>query len=154
MAIYNLGPQDVALLISQALPGNNASVTTGVLDLQAVAPNSDAWRLGRIAVTFPAVPENTSGAGITVALQAAAASLTNSPSAPGNVVPAGFVTPICSQTITIASVGSGGSVATKAYFTMAFDANGSCFQFYQFLITVPSQVTPTGEVITIAWEAD
>ena len=151
MAIINLGPQDVNLGLNQALPAANQSVTTGILDLEAVAPQSDAWRLGRIAVLVPALPENNAGTGITIALQAAPPSLTQSSPAPALPVPGAFVTPITSQTITIPAVAGTGSAATLAYFTLAFDPNGSVYQFYQFLITTPAGVVTQGEVVSLAW---
>jgi hypothetical protein len=148
--MINIGPQDNALLINTALPAAGANVTTAVLDMQSIAPNSDSWRLGRIAVTIPALPENT-GTGITVALQAAPPSLTNSPSAPALPVPGAFVTPTCAQTITFTGV-AGGTAAQVAYFTLAFDANGSPYQFYQFVITTPAGTITVGENVAIAWE--
>ena len=150
----NIGPADVAIQVVQALPGAGLNVTTPVIDLQAVGPFSDAWRIGRISVKFPALPENNTGAGITVALQAAAPSFTNSPVAPALPVAGTFAAPICAQTITLASVAQTGTPATKAYFTPAFDAAGNTFQFYQFVVTVPAGVVTVGENITIQWEYD
>lgn len=149
--IINLGPQDLAISVTQALPAAGAAATTGILDLSAVAPNSDAWRIGRIAVVIPALPENTAGAGITFALQAASASLTNSAPAPAPAVPGAFFTPICAQTITIPAVAAVGSAATIAYFTLASDANGSSLEFYQFVTTVPAGVVTVGENIVFAY---
>jgi hypothetical protein len=149
--MINIGPQDNQLLVNTALPAAGANVTSAILDLQSIAPNSDSWRLGRIAVTFPALPENT-GTGITIALQAAPPSLVNSPPAPALPVPGAFVTPTCAQTITIAGVAGTGSLANVAYFTLAFDGNGSPYQFYQFLITTPAGTITQGENIAIAWE--
>ena len=150
----NIGPADVAMQLTQALPAAGANVTTAVIDLQAVGPFSDAWRIGRFAVKFPALPENNTGAGITVALQAAAPSLTLSPIAPALPVPGAFAAPICAQTITLAAIAQTGTAAVKYYFTPAFDAVGSTFQFYQFVITVPAGVTTVGELVTIQWEYD
>lgn len=153
MSQINVGPQDQQLSVSLALPGAGLNALTGVLDLQAIAPNSNAWRLGRIAVNIPAIPENTAGAGITVALQAAPPSLVVGASAiaPNTPPPGAFITPICSQTITIAAVVLTGSLPTIAYFTLAFDPTGSVYQFYQFLVSTPAQVAPVGEQLTIGW---
>jgi hypothetical protein len=147
----NLGPQDVNLAVSIALPAAGQSATTNILDLQSIAPQGNAWREGRFVVSFPALPENNAGAGITVALQAAPPSLIASQPAPALPVPGAFVTPAVGQTLTIPAVANGGSAASNNYFTLAFDANGSPYQFYQFLVTVPAQVATQGEVITIAW---
>ena len=151
--LKNLSPQDLNISLTQNLPAAGANVTTGVIDLQALAPNSDAWQLGLFAVVIPALPENTAGAGITIALQAAPPLLTGGAAAvaPLQPAPGAFVTPICSQTITIPAVANGGSLGTIAYFTAAFDANGSTMQFYQFLVTVPAQVASQQEPVTIAW---
>jgi hypothetical protein len=154
MAQYNIGPQDNALLLSTALPAAGLNVLTGVLDLQSYAPNGDSWRLGRIQVKIPALPENNVVANtITIALQAAPASLTAGAAqvAPLNVLPGVFVTPMVSQTMTLPGVVAGGSVTTLAYFTLAFDANGSPFQFYQFLITVNAAIVTLGEIVEIAF---
>ena len=152
MSLVNIGPQDAAIQVTQALPPINSSVTTPVIDLMAIAPHSDAWRIGRFALTFPNLPENSSGTGITVALQAANASLTNSPAAPGLPLPAAFAAPAVAQTLTVAAVAAGGSTAQVYYMIPAFDANGNTYQFYNFVITTPSGVTTLGEPITIAWE--
>jgi hypothetical protein len=150
---FNIGQQDSQLTLSQALPAANASVTTGILDLQAIAPRSNAWSLGLLAVTVPALPENNTGAGITIALQAAAPSLTvgSGAIAPNLPSPGTFAAPACAQTITIPAVTNGGSLAQTYYFTAALDANGSTYQFYQFVITVPTGVNTTGEIVTIGW---
>ena len=147
----NLGPIDLALSVTQALPAAGANVTTGILDLQSIAPNGDAWRLGRIAAIIPALPENVANTGITIALQAAPPSLVASPIAPAMPVPGAFVTPAVAQTATIAAVAGTGSAAQVLYFTLAFDANGSPYQFYQFLITTPAGTVTVGEVITLAF---
>lgn len=148
---FNLGPVDVALQVTQALPAAGQSVTTGTLDLQNVALSSDAWRLGRFLVSIPALPENTTGAGITFTLYAAAPALTGAGIAPAQPVPAAFAQPICTQVVTLSAVAGLGSAATNAYFTMAFDVNGSTLQFYQFVISTPAQVTTQGEVVTISF---
>lgn len=150
-SIINVAVQDAALSINQALPAANTNVTTPILDLQATAPNSNAWRLGRIQVTIPALPENT-GTGITVALQAAPPLLTAGAAsiAPNTAVPGAFVTPTCSQTITFTG-GVGGTPAQQAYFTLAFDSTGSTYQFYQFLVTTPAGTITLGEIMTIGW---
>lgn len=150
--LINVGVQDIALGINQALPAAGANVTTPILDLQAYAPNSNAWRLGRIAVSIPILPENT-GTGITVALQAAPPSLTAGALsiAPLTNVPGVFVTPTCAQTITFAGQ-PGGTLPQVAYFTLAFDSTGSTYQFYQFVITTPAGTVTLGEIMSIAWE--
>ena len=151
MSLINVAVQDVALSINQALPAAGANVTTPILDLQAVAPNSNAWRLGRIAVQIPALPENT-GTGITVALQAAPPSLVAGAAsiAPNTAVPGAFVTPVCAQTITFTGA-VGGTAAQVAYFTLAFDSTGSTYQFYQFVITTPAGTVTLGEIVNIGW---
>lgn len=149
--IINVSTSDLNISLTQAVPANNTNVTTGILDLQAIAANSDAWQLGLISVAFPAMPENT-GTGITVALQAAAASLTNSQPAPILPVPGAFVTPQTAQTMTLTGVAAIGTTATKGYFNLALDPNGSTYQFYQFVITTPNGTVTTGENIVIAWE--
>ncbi len=149
----NLGPLDLALSVGLALPAANANATTGILDLQSIAPMGDAWRLGRLAVIFPNLPENNAGAGITVDLQAAPPSLVagQTGAAPNNPPPGAFITPPVAQKLTVAAVANGGSAANIYYFTLAFDPNGSPYQFYQFLVTVPAQVASQGEQILIAW---
>jgi hypothetical protein len=152
MSQINVGPQDAALSINQALPVANANLTTPILDLQAVAPNSNAWRLGRIQVSIPALAENT-GTGITVAMQVAGPSLTAGAAsiAPGPVVPGAFITPVCAQTITFAGVAAIGTAPLTAWFTLAFDLTGSTYQFYQFVITTPAGTVTVGEIMTIGW---
>jgi hypothetical protein len=150
----NIGPQDSQLLLTTALPAAGANVTTAVLDMQGVDPMSSFHKLGRFVITFPALPENNTGAGITVAMQTAAPSLTNSPPAPQLPVPGAFAAPAVAQTLTVASVAGTGSAAGQYYMTPAFDTYGSCFQFYQFLITVPAGVVTQGENITVAWVFD
>lgn len=148
---YNIGPADLNLSVTQVLPAAGANVTTGILDFQSIAPNGDAWRLGRIGITFPNVQGNAAGAGITVALQAAPPSLVNSPSAPALPVPGVFVTPAVAQTLTVAAV-NGGSAANTYYMTLPFDAaTGSPYQFVQFFITAPAQAATAGESVTIAF---
>ena len=148
----NIGAQDAALLINQALPAAGANVTTPVLDLQATSPNSNAWRLGRIAVSIPALPENT-GTGITVAMQCAPPLLTAGAAsiAPNTAVPGAFVTPTCAQTITFTGVAAVGTPAQIAWFTLAFDPTGSTYQFYQFVITTPAGTVTLGEIVNIGW---
>lgn len=151
--MINIGPFDLNLTVTQALPGAGLNVTTGILDFQSIAPGGDAWRLGRIAIVVPALPENTAGAGITVAIQAAPPSLLGGAAAiaPQIPPPGAFVTPAVSQTLTIAAVANGGSVANIYYMTLPFDANGSPYQFVQFVITTPAQVAPQGESLTIGY---
>jgi hypothetical protein len=150
--LKNLAPQDLNLSLSQVLPAVGTNVTTGYIDMQAIAPNSDAWTDGVFAITFPALPENT-GTGITVALQAAPPSLTagSVAIAPYTPPPGAFVTPADAQTVTLVG-GVGGTAATKLYMTLAFDPNGSPYQFYQFVVTTPAGTVTQGETITIAWE--
>lgn len=154
MAIINLGPQDINLQVQQALPAAGQNVTTSILDLQAVAPHSNAWRLGRFVITVPNLPENNAGAGITVAMQVAPPSLTGGSAAiaPQTPAPGAFITPPTSQTFTVAAVAGTGSAAQVGYMTLSLDQNGSNYQFYQFLITVPAGVVTQGEQITIAFE--
>lgn len=144
-----LAPGDKNISVSFAIAGVNANITTAVLDLQAVAPNSNAWQQGRFVVEFPALPENTTGAGVTIALQCAPVSLTSGIKAPNLPPPGTFITPVCAQTVTIPAVANGGSLATNAYFNLATDLNGSTYQFYQFLQTTPAGVNTVGEIITI-----
>lgn len=146
-----LAPGDKNLSVSFPIAANNANTTSAVLDLQAVAPNSNAWQQGRFVVEMPALPENTTGAGVTISLQVAPVSLTSGIKAPNLPPPGTFITPICAQTITIPAVASGGSLATVAYFNLATDLNGSTYQFYQFLQTTPSGVATVGETIVIEW---
>jgi len=149
----NIGPLELALTLNTQLPAAGANVTTGTLDLQSIAPNGDAWRLGRIAVVMPAIAGNTAGAGITIALQAAppslvAGSLAIAPLTP----PAGaFVTPAVAQTLTVAAVANGGSTANIYYFTLPFDANGSPYQFVNFVITSPAQIVSQNENVVIGY---
>lgn len=152
--LINVGPQDLNLAVSLALPAAAANNTTGILDLQSIAPNGDAWRLGRIAVVIPAIPAHTdSTKSITFELKAAPPLLTTGAGAvaPNQPVPGAFVTPICAQKISLAGVATTGTFAQIIYFTLAFDANGSPFQFYQFLQTVASGDNNNGETITYAW---
>lgn len=152
----NIAPADVNLSVSLALPAANSNNTTGVLDLQAIALNSNAWQLGRIKVTVPVIIGNNTGAGITFAIQAAPPSLTGgaaaiAPKTPG---PGAFAAPNPSQTVTVASVAVSGSAANVYYFNLPTDSNGSTFQFIQFLQTVPANVNTQGEVITYAFVSE
>lgn len=152
--VINVGPQDLSLSVSQVLPAAGAAATTGILDLQALAPNSNAWRLGRFLVSIPAIPENNDTTkSYTIDLKVAPPSLTAGAAqvAPQNVVPGTFVTPTCAQKITITGVGVTGSLATNVYFTLAFDGSGSVYQFYEFVVTAPAGITASGEVINIGW---
>ena len=154
MPQINVGPQDIVLSVNQALPAAGANVTTAILDLQATAPNSNAWRLGRIAVIVPALPENNDVTkSITVDLQVAPPSLTAGAAsvAPNTSVPGAFITPVCAQKISITGVAATGSLATIAYFTLAFDPTGSTYQFYQFVITTPAGTNTVGEIVSIGW---
>ena len=153
MAQINIGPMDSQLTLTPALPTVNTNATTGILDLQSIAPNGNAWRLGRIAAVIPALPENTV-TGITIAMQVAPPSLTGGSSAiaPLTPAPGAFITPPTAQTFTISPVAAVGSAAQVGYFTLAFDPNGHPYQFYQFVITVPAGVNTTGETILIGWQ--
>jgi hypothetical protein len=153
-AIINVGPQDTQLSLQVPLPAAGANVTTGILDLSAIGGNSNAWQLGRFAIILPALPENQAGAGITVAMQVAGPSLTNSLPAPAAAVPGAFVTPVTSQTTTIAPVAAAGSPAFQAFQLATFDSTGSTYEFYQWVITVPAGVATEGEILTIAWIKD
>lgn len=150
----NIGPQDAQLLLNTALPAAGQNVTTAVLDMQGVDPMSSFHKLGRFVIQFPNLPENTTGAGITVAMQVAGPSLTNSPPAPQLPVPAAFAAAPVAQTLTVVAVAGTGSAAANYYMTPTFDTYGSCYQFYQFVITVPAGVVTTGENIVIAWVYD
>ena len=152
--LKNLAPQDLNLSLSQALPGAGANVTTGYLDLQAIGPNSDAWTDGVFAISFPNLPENTVAGGITVALQAAPPLLTQGASAiaPNQPAPGAFVTPTDAPVVTLAGVAGTGTAAQKLYLKLSFDATGSPYQFYQFVITTTAGINTLGELVTIAWE--
>ncbi len=65
--------KDAALHLEQYLPAANTTNVTGILDLGVDAPGvstagignftfSDQWRLGRIRVTVPALPNHTNNA--------------------------------------------------------------------------------------------
>lgn len=152
--IINVGPQDAQLTLNTALPAVSTNVNTGILDLEANGGNSNAWRMGRFAIYFPNLPENNTGAGITVTMSCANSSLTNSSPAPAPAVPGTFAQPAVSQIATLSSVGVTGSAATVLYMTPAFDNTGSTFQFYQFNIAVPAGVITQGENVVIAWVKD
>lgn len=154
MAIINVGAYDALLTLNTPLPAAGTAVTTGILDLEAFAPNSNAWRMGRFQILFPNLPENNAGAGITVSMQCANSSLTSGAIAPQMPPPGVFATPVTSQTTTIASVAVTGSAQQAAWMTLAFDATGSSFQFYQFVITTPGGVASQGENISIRWVKD
>ena len=152
----NLGPQDVNLAVSINLPAAGQNATTNILDLQSIAPQGNAWREGRFVVSFPALPENNAGAGITVTMQAAGPLLTggaaNAAVAP--IQPGVFAAPVTSQVTTFAAVAGTGSPAQQAYQTAAFDAIGSTYQFYQWQIAVPAGMATQGEPLIIAWVKD
>lgn len=154
MSLINLGPADVALQVSVALPAAGANITTPVIDLQAVAGQSEAWRRGVFVIQFPALPENIANTGITVAMQVAPPSLTNSPPAPQLPVPGAFITPATAQTFTCAAVAGNGSAAQYGFMFAALDPTGSSYQFYQFVITTPGGTVTQAEPINIFWVAD
>ena len=148
----NIGPLDLNLSVTQALPVAGAAVTTGILDFQSIAPNGDAWRLGRIAVKVPVIAGNVAN-GITIAIQAANADLTPGAAAiaPNLPNPAAFATPPGAQTLTIAAVAGTGSAANTYYFTLPFDSYGSPYQFLQFVITSGAGAVTAGESVTIGF---
>lgn len=150
-AIINIAPMDSQLSVTLNLPASGNAGTTGIIDMEATAPNSNAWRLGRFAIVFPNLPENNVVANtITVAMQAAPPSLTNSLPAPAGSVPGAFAAPAVSQILTVAGVVGTGSLAGVYYMTLAFDPTGSVYQYYQFVITVGAIAT-LAEPITIGW---
>jgi len=151
MAIINVAVMDAALSVSQILPAAGANVTTPIIDMQAVAPNSNAWRLGRFQVSVPAIPENTAGAGITVTMWAAPPLLTGGASAiaPLQPAPGAFVN--TGNVVIIPAVAAIGSPAQSQWFTLEFDPTGSTYQFYEFVIATPAQINPNAEQITIGW---
>lgn len=137
--MINLGPTDLALTISLALPAANASNTTGIMDLQNIAPNSDAWRLGLIRVDIPALPANSDATKtITLTLQAAPPLLGDpTPAiAPQTPDPGVFAAPQNGQIIAIPGVAMTGSLAQTAYFFIPLDTNGSAFQFIRVVQAV------------------
>lgn len=134
-----IGAQDAKLSVTLALPAAAANNTTGILDLQAVSPNSDAWRLGRICATIPALPALTDNTKtITLEIQSAEANLSTSPPAPALPLPGSFANSNPEQIGNIKGVASTGPSATTLYFTIPCDSNGSAQQFIQFVQTVPS----------------
>lgn len=155
-AIINVGMFDAQLTLNTALPGAGANVTTGILDFSAMAPNSNAWRMGRIGIFFPNLPENVVAAGITVTLYAAVASLTAGTSAiaPNTPPPGAFAQPAVSQVATLAGLAGTGTPATVLWMTLPFDPTGSTMQFVQFVITVTAGINTLGENIQISWVKD
>jgi hypothetical protein len=153
-AIINIGPQDIILAVQLPLPAAGANATTAIIDLGVNGGNSNAWQLGRFAIQCQALPENTVAAGITIAMQCAPPSLTNSQPAPGYNVPGAFITPVTTQTTTIAGVAGIGSAAFQGFQVPTFDSTGSTYQFYQWLVTVTAGIVTQGEILTIAWVKD
>ena len=149
---YNIGPIDLLLSVSEALPAAGGNVTTGVLDLQSIAPNGDAWRLGRIAVKVPAIAGNVAD-GVTIAVSAANADLTTGSAAiaPNLPVAGAYVTPAVAQTLTISPVAVTGSSAAIYYFAMPFDSYGNPYQFLKFVITAGAGSGTNSEVVTIGF---
>ncbi|MDE2104975.1 MAG: hypothetical protein KGL39_47495 [Patescibacteria group bacterium] len=150
--MINLAPSDVNLGVSVELPAAGNAATSATLDLQAIAPNSSAWRLGLFRVSFPAVAgHETAADSITVALKAAPPSLTTGASAAApSTPPAGaFITPAVAETLSVAGVAATGSAAGNYYMHMPLDSNGSTYQFYEFVITVPASATTASEVVNI-----
>ena len=152
--LKNLAPQDLNLSLSQALPAAGQSVTTGFLDMQMIGPNSDSWRDGLFAITFPNLAENTVAAGITVTLWCAPPLLTQGATAiaPNTSQPGVFIQPPATQVVTLAGIAVTGTAAQKLYLGPEFDPTGSPYQFYQFVIAVTAGIATIGEIITIAWE--
>lgn len=154
MPNINVGQQDAQLMVTVPLPAAGASVLSGILDLGTSAPNSNAWRMGRFAIILPNLPENNAGAGITVTMQVASASLTNNLPAVAPLIPGAFAAPITAQVTTIAAVAGTGSPAFQAFQLAAFDSTGSTVQFYQWSVAVPAGVVTQGEPLVIAWVKD
>lgn len=152
--VINVGAGDSQLTLNTALPAAGQNVTTAILDFSSSAPNSNGWRLGRLAIYFPNLPENTVAGGITVTLQAAGPSLTNSLPAPAAAVPGAFAAPPVSQVATLAGVVGTGTAAQVMYMTLPFDSTGSTFEFVQFVIAVTAGIITQGENIAIAWVKD
>lgn len=149
-----IGTQDSQLSVTLALPAANASNTTGIIDFQAIDPQSDSWRLGRIVAIIPALPNHTDSTKvITLEIQTAGASLTTSPIAPALPVPGSFGNANPRQIASIPGLATSGSLATTVYFTLPVDSGGSTNQFVSFLQSVPaSDGNNTGSSITYAWE--
>jgi len=150
-----IGPIDSQLSVTLALPAAAANNTTGVIDLQSIAPYSDGWRLGRICAVIPALPNHTdSTKTITLEIKAASASLSSSPVAPALPVAGSFAAANPRQIGGVAGVASTGSLATTLYFTIPCDANGNTLQFVEFLQTVPSgDGDNTGSSVVYSWVA-
>lgn len=153
MQVINSGQQEGQLTLNTPLPAAGANVTTGILDLSSASPFSNGWQTGWFEITFPNLPENTVAAGITVTLQAAGPSLTNSLPAPQAAVPGAFAAPPVSQVATCAGVALAGSAAQKFFMTLPVDQTGSTYQFVQFVIAVAAGIVTQGENISIAWVA-
>jgi len=153
-SIINVGPFDAQLTLNTPLPAAGANVTTGILDFSSKGGQSNAWRMGRIGIFFPTLPENTVAGGITVTLQAAGPSLTNSLPAPAPAVPGAFSAPAVSQVATIAGVAGTGTPATVLWMTLPFDSTGSTFQFVQFVIAVTAGIITQAENVRISWVKD
>ena len=110
--------------------------------------------MGRIGIFFPNLPENVVAAGITVTMQAAGPSLTNSLPAPAPAVPGAFSTLPVSQVATLAGVAGTGTLGTVLWMTLPFDSTGSTFQFVQFVIAVAAGINTQGEILQISWVKD
>ena len=149
MSNINLGPQDAFLqLATVAVPPNGQNNLSGVLDLEAVGPFSDAKHLGLIAVTVPAMPELVSGT-LTLQIQVAEASLTQSGIAPAPTVPGAFANANPSQIATITGA-AGGYAGGVFYFFVPLDSNGNSYQYVQFLQTATGPTA--GEIVSYAWQ--
>jgi hypothetical protein len=150
-----IAAQDSQLSVTLALPAAAANNTTGIIDFQAIDPQSDSWRLGRICATVPALPNHTDSTKvITLEIQTAGASLTTSPSAPALPVPGAFGNANPRQIGSIPGVATSGSAVTKIYFTLPVDSDGSTSQFVEFLQTVPSgDGNNTASSVVYSWVA-
>jgi hypothetical protein len=152
MSIINVNTLDSQLQVTLALPAAGAAASTsGNLDLQGVGPFSASGRLGVLIVDMPAVPGNTAGNGISIALQVADASLTGSSAAPALPTAGTFAAPNPALTLTIAAVAVTGSAAGRYYFPLPFDAYASAYQFYNFVVTAAAQSGTAAEVVTFSW---
>ena len=153
-AIINVGAFDAQLTLNTQLGASGQTVTTGILDFSSSGGQSNAWRMGRLGIFFPVLPENTVAGGIVVTMKAANASLTNSLPAPAPAVPGAFAAPAVSQVATLAGVAGVGTQPTVLWMTLPFDSTGSTFQFVQFTILTTAGIITQNEVIQISWVKD
>jgi hypothetical protein len=149
----NLGPQDALLsLATLAIPAAGATNTTGVLDLEAVGPFSNAKHKGMIQITIPPLPNLVATFSVTGTVQVANASVIASNPAPGPNVPGAFFTPNPSQVFTITGV-AGGYPGGTVYLQFPLDANGNTYQYLQFVQTSGAGAVTEGEIVTYAFVA-